>query len=599
GFQGQNCEIKVNFCANSPCQNGGICTPVHAGHKCTCREGFYGKNCEFSGYDCDSNPCSNGGKCSLSDGGGYICECPVGLTGTHCELDSLNECSSNPCKHPDATCQDKLGDYLCFCPATRTGKSCEGFQGQNCEIKVNFCANSPCQNGGICTPVHAGHKCTCREGFYGKNCEFSGYDCDSNPCSNGGKCSLSDGGGYICECPVGLTGTHCELDSLNECSSNPCKHPDATCQDKLGDYLCFCPATRTGKSCEGFQGQNCEIKVNFCANSPCQNGGICTPVHAGHKCTCREGFYGKNCEFSGYDCDSNPCSNGGKCSLSDGGGYICECPVGLTGTHCELDSLNECSSNPCKHPDATCQDKLGDYLCFCPATRTGKSCEIYDPNASAGYGQEVRVRQDINMFYMKDLERQRQECLDNKCPLKRGNFKCDEECNKYACDFDGNDCSLGINNPWVNCTAAIRCWEVFMDGVCNPDCNNAACLFDGRDCEKSLQPCNPIYDAYCQKHYANGHCDYGCDNRGFQGQNCEIKVNFCANSPCQNGGICTPVHAGHKCTCREGFYGKNCEFSGYDCDSNPCSNGGKCSLSDGGGYICECPVGLTGTHCEL
>nr|NVI76460.1 Notch [Cucujiformia] len=311
-------------------------------------------------------------------------------------------------------------------------------------------------------------------GFQGQNCEFSGYDCDSNPCLNGGKCSLSDGGGYICECPVGLTGTHCEIDSLDECNSNPCKHPEATCQDKLGDYVCFCPATRTGKNCEGFQGQNCE--------------------------------------FSGYDCDSNPCLNGGKCSLSDGGGYICECPVGLTGTHCEIDSLDECNSNPCKHPEATCQDKLGDYVCFCPATRTGKNCEIYDPNAPAGYGQAVRVKQqDMNIFYMKDLEWQRQECLDNKCPLKKGNHKCDEECNKYACDFDGNDCSLGIN-PWINCTAPIRCWEVFMDGVCNEECNNAACLFDGRDCQKDLQPCNPIYDAYCQQHYANGHCDYGCDN---------------------------------------------------------------------------------------
>nr|NVI76427.1 Notch [Cucujiformia] len=321
-------------------------------------------------------------------------------------------------------------------------------------------------------------------GFQGQNCEFSGYDCDSNPCLNGGKCSLSDGGGYICECPVGLTGTHCEIDSLDECNSNPCKHPEATCQDKLGDYVCFCPATRTGKNCEGFQGQNCE--------------------------------------FSGYDCDSNPCLNGGKCSLSDGGGYICECPVGLTGTHCEIDSLDECNSNPCKHPEATCQDKLGDYVCFCPATRTGKNCEIYDPNAPAGYGQSVRVKQDINLFYMKDLEWQRQECLDNKCPLKKGNHKCDEECNKYACDFDGNDCSLGIN-PWINCTASIRCWEVFMDGVCNEECNNAACLFDGRDCQKDLQPCNPIYDAYCQQHYANGHCDYGCDNAecSWDGLDCE------------------------------------------------------------------------------
>lgn len=62
-----------------------------------------------------------------------------------------------------------------------------------------------------------------------------------------------------------------------------------------------------------------------------------------------------------------------------------------------------------------------------------------------------------------------------------------------------------------------------MDGICNQECNNPQCLFDGRDCEKSLQPCNPVYDAYCQKHYANGHCDYGCNNAecNWDGLDCE------------------------------------------------------------------------------
>lgn len=62
-----------------------------------------------------------------------------------------------------------------------------------------------------------------------------------------------------------------------------------------------------------------------------------------------------------------------------------------------------------------------------------------------------------------------------------------------------------------------------MDGVCNQECNNAECLFDGRDCEKSLQPCNPIYNAYCEKHYADGHCDYGCNNAecNWDGLDCE------------------------------------------------------------------------------
>ena len=102
-----------------------------------------------------------------------------------------------------------------------------------------------------------------------------------------------------------------------------------------------------------------------------------------------------------------------------------------------------------------------------------------------------------------------EHCRSN-CGFFLGNYKCDEECNTYACNFDGNDCTLGIN-PWRNCTAPIKCWEVFMDGYCNEVCNNPQCLFDGRDCQEIIKPCNPLYDTYCLKHYADGHCDTGCN----------------------------------------------------------------------------------------
>lgn len=34
---------------------------------------------------------------------------------------------------------------------------------------------------------------------------------------------------------------------------------------------------------------------------------------------------------------------------------------------------------------------------------------------------------------------------------------------------------------------------------------------------------SPIYDAYCQSHYADGHCDYGCNNAecNWDGLDCE------------------------------------------------------------------------------
>jgi len=95
-----------------------------------------------------------------------------------------------------------------------------------------------------------------------------------------------------------------------------------------------------------------------------------------------------------------------------------------------------------------------------------------------------------------DLEEARRQCQRDHCASKAGNLHCDEECNKYACDFDGQDCSLGIN-PWRNCTVP-RCWERFGDKICNPECNTVDCLFDGRDCDKKLKRCNPVDNNFCK-----------------------------------------------------------------------------------------------------
>ena len=52
-------------------------------------------------------------------------------------------------------------------------------------------------------------------------------------------------GGYDCFCLPGYFGTHCEME-INECHSSPCNN-GGHCLDVVNNYTCRCPP---GKECE-------------------------------------------------------------------------------------------------------------------------------------------------------------------------------------------------------------------------------------------------------------------------------------------------------------------------------------------------------------
>lgn len=100
---------------------------------------------------------------------------------------------------------------------------------------------------------------------------------------------------------------------------------------------------------------------------------------------------GKNCEIDIDECESSPCQNNGKClqrsnmtlytlpdrytlpsifsepfSYENASGYECICIPGIIGINCEH-NVNECESNPCQH--GTCHDEVSPtknrFLLFC------------------------------------------------------------------------------------------------------------------------------------------------------------------------------------------------------------------------------------------
>lgn len=146
--------------------------------------------------------------------------------------------------------------------------------------------------------------------------------CSSMPCKHGGTCLPEKNGNYICECPRGVSGTHCEIDS-RPCSSSPCNF-DGNCTNVGDDYTCQCPPGLSGKNCErGFH----------CNRIPCQNGGSCDARLSGAECRCVQGFTGLDCSRDVNECLRNPCKNGGRC-LNTHGSFFCNCTESYSGNLC-------------------------------------------------------------------------------------------------------------------------------------------------------------------------------------------------------------------------------------------------------------------------
>jgi len=60
---GRYCEVTP--CASQPCLNGGNCTDLVAGYRCTCPSSYTGLTCETR-HCSATNPCRKGGQCYFS-----------------------------------------------------------------------------------------------------------------------------------------------------------------------------------------------------------------------------------------------------------------------------------------------------------------------------------------------------------------------------------------------------------------------------------------------------------------------------------------------------------------------------------------------------
>ena len=82
GFDGDGCEIDLQFCRANSCLNGGTCVEgLGITTSCNCSAGFEGTQCEIDLPYCRADSCLNGGTCIESLGTAISCNCAGGYDG--------------------------------------------------------------------------------------------------------------------------------------------------------------------------------------------------------------------------------------------------------------------------------------------------------------------------------------------------------------------------------------------------------------------------------------------------------------------------------------------------------------------------------------
>ncbi|XP_022110885.1 sushi, von Willebrand factor type A, EGF and pentraxin domain-containing protein 1-like [Acanthaster planci] len=505
---------------------------------------------------CSATSCLNGGTC-MEQLESFLCECPAGLTGEHCQTDVI-DCQQDSCFN-GGTCVDELNGFSCTCAA--------GYQGDDCSVTIDFCLNDPCENGGTCSNQTSGFTCTCDVGFTGVTCEEDIDECLMHPCQHNGSCHNVEGD-YFCECAAGFIGENCET-NIDECKSNPCQH-HGTCVDGDGAYHCVCIT--------GYSGQHCEIDIDICASNPCADGATCQDLDDRYQCACPHGYGGVHCDELLSPCDYHPCENDGVCTetSTEETGYQCECLAGFTGPDCET-NMNECASEPCSN-GGSCIDGVNSFECTCLEGFEGPRCEGHT-----------------------DL------CNPNPC---HHNAVCEAEGEDYYCvcpaGLSGRDCEIQVDvcHEGETCLNGGSCAPPSMDQLC-------LCMvgFVGEHCEIDFDDCTSLP---C----ANGAvCIDGVDAftcqclEGLLGlkEHCArlilmiaLTISVCMEQAVLislGGGTCINGLNMYSCDCPPGYSGPECEQDINECDSHPCQNGAQC-IDGVNQYQCRCRPGFVGTYCS-
>ncbi|XP_060577467.1 delta-like protein 1 [Ruditapes philippinarum] len=132
---------------------------------------------------------------------------------------------------------------------------------------VDECANSPCGTH-KCINIRGGFKCECEKGFTGSQCDILIDRCEQSLCQNNATCVMGNSN-YSCQCPNGYSGAYCQVRAVDGAWSDwsgwtGCSK---TCANGIQARTRRCdspPPNAQGKDCNGNSTETRMCKMETC-----------------------------------------------------------------------------------------------------------------------------------------------------------------------------------------------------------------------------------------------------------------------------------------------------------------------------------------------